>query len=248
MSRNSAATHCVTSRSAASRHNAKNPQKVIVMQFGHVKEASLLSLAVSGGLLMGISVAVGLLYFVKMPSTQRKPPQEIASQNPSDSPTAGGSSSSGSSGSVAATTASSPSESTSSQGGDTENLSEDQKKKINVFGYDTQQRTAMAEFLIARNVAKFKANASALIVAGKLISAAKSLGLKPDESNRIEFPADTNFERMFEDGTLINKIDIAKVPEVFVPLVEKYSKGTANPTERKLAFFVLAAFYLSEIK
>ncbi len=183
------------------------------MQFGHVKEASLLSLAVSGGLLMGISVAVGLLYFIKMPSIQPKPPREVASQNPSASPTAGGGSSALAGGVGSASNASSPSESTSSQGGDEESLSEDQKKKISVFGYDTQQRTTMAEFLIAGNVARLKANASALLVAGKLISAAKSLGLKPDESNRIAFPADTNFERMFEEGTLVNKIDIAKLPK-----------------------------------
>ena len=113
------------------------------MHLGNVKESSLLSLAVSVGLFLGIGVGGGLLYLFKAPSSRSKDATETASQNPSSQATGGGSNP-GINGAGTAPVASGANDTGTSQSGDTDNLSEEQKKKINVFGYDTERRTALA--------------------------------------------------------------------------------------------------------
>lgn len=137
---------------------------------------------------------------------------------------------------------------TSSSKQDIEDMSDEDKKKINVFGYDSEKRARLVEFLAKNNVNKLKGNVNAMLVAGKLMKAAKTLKISPDENRVIAFPKDTKFEQHFNDDTLMNVVEIEKLPDVFLPLIKKYEKGEANREEKELAFFVLAAFYLTELK
>ncbi len=237
-------------QSAAASDAARKKSESKIKANGSIKEATLLALAVSGGLFLGMVMAGALLAFVKSapvgkqvatgaPNTESAPPPPSPQErNFSSVPAV-------ENGHSVASEASSPSRATQPS---LDDLPADEKKKINVFGYDIDKRTALADMLVKDNVAKFKANTSVMIVAGKLVGAANSLGLTPDEQNHIAFPIDTKFEQMFNEGTLMDEVDTEILPEVFVPLIEKYSKGTATPQEKELAFFVLAAFYLSEIK
>ena len=137
---------------------------------------------------------------------------------------------------------------TSSSNQDIEDMSDEEKKKINVFGYDSNKRARLVEFLAKNNVNKLKGNVNAMLVAGKLMKAAKTLKISPDENRVIAFPKDTKFEQHFNDDTLMKVIELEKLPDVFLPLIKKYEKGEASPEEKELAFFVLAAFYLTELK
>lgn len=137
---------------------------------------------------------------------------------------------------------------TSSSNQDLEDMSDEEKKKINVFGYDSNQRARLVEFLAKNNVNKLKGNLNAMLVAGKLMKAAKTLKISPDENRVIALPKDTKFEQHFNDDTLMKEIELEKLPDVFLPLIKKYEKGEASPEEKELAFFVLAAFYLTELK
>lgn len=137
---------------------------------------------------------------------------------------------------------------TSSSNQDLEDMSDEEKKKINVFGYDSNKRARLVEFLAKNNVNKLKGNVSAMMVAAKLMKAAKTLKISPDENKVIAFPKDTKFEQHFNDDTLMKVIELEKLPDVFLPLIKKYEKGEASPEEKELAFFVLAAFYLTELK
>lgn len=203
------------------------------------KNGLWLGLASSGGLLLGIFLACSVLALIK------SGPSRSAMANKSEDtgyeskqievePTR---SNSGSQSSVVNT-----------KKPDLEKLSDDEKKKINVFGYDVQQRTLLVEFLVEHDVARIKANLSVLLVASKLLKAAKELDMSPNENNSIPFPPNTNFEKMFNDGTLLDSVKTDGLPEMFIPLIEKYSKGEATPEQKLLAFFVLAAYYLSEVK
>lgn len=137
---------------------------------------------------------------------------------------------------------------TSSSKQDLEDMSDEDKKKINVFGYDSEKRARLVEFLAKNNVNRLKGNVNAMLVAGKLMKAAKTLKISPDENRVIAFPEGTKFEEHFKDDTLMQVVEIEKLPDVFLPLIKKYEKGEASPEEKELAFFVLAAFYLTELK
>jgi hypothetical protein len=224
---------------------------------GQIKDAALLSLAVTVGLSFGILAGGTLLAMVKSGSANRNPIG--AAQDNRSNASAGDRNSNQaaaveperpklpeSSGTQVSGTQASGTQ--AAQKSDLDTLPEEQKKKVNIFGYDIKQRTALADLLTENQVSRIKANTSVMIVAGKLIKAAKSMELTIDENSSIPFPKGTNFEQKFNDGTLIEAVDTDVLPEVFIPLIAKYSKGEATAAEKKLAFYVLAAFYLSEVK